>query len=82
MKALLYHGPGERSWDGVPDPPLEQPTDAIVRIDSSTISVGVPETFESAPTSCGPAATSPTSAYTGARLRSIWRSCGSETSRS
>src|SRR6476619_312446 len=37
MKALVYHGPGERSWDEVPDPRLEQPTDAIVRIDSSTI---------------------------------------------
>src|SRR6476619_2749781 len=37
MKALVYHGPGERSWDEVPDPRIEQPTDAIVRIDSSTI---------------------------------------------
>src|SRR6476619_3552043 len=37
MKALVYHGPGERSWDEVPDPRLEQPTDAIVRIDASTI---------------------------------------------
>src|SRR5213075_2826075 len=37
MKALVYHGPGERSWDEVPDPRLQQPTDAIVRIDSSTI---------------------------------------------
>ncbi|HEY7018418.1 MAG TPA: zinc-dependent alcohol dehydrogenase family protein [Gaiellaceae bacterium] len=37
MKALVYHGPGRRSWDEVPDPELEAPTDAIVRIDSSTI---------------------------------------------
>src|SRR3954451_2205811 len=37
MKALVYHGPGERSWDEVPDPRIQQPTDAIVRIDSSTI---------------------------------------------
>src|SRR4051812_9679072 len=37
MKALVYHGPGERSWDKVPDPRIQQPTDAIVRIDSSTI---------------------------------------------
>jgi alcohol dehydrogenase len=37
MKALVYHGPGERSWDEVPDPGIEQPTDAIVRIGSSTI---------------------------------------------
>lgn len=37
MKALVYHGPGKRSWDDVPDPVLVDPTDAIVRIDSSTI---------------------------------------------
>jgi alcohol dehydrogenase len=37
MKALVYHGPGERAWEQVPDPAIEQPTDAIVRIDSSTI---------------------------------------------
>jgi len=37
MKALVYHGPGQRSWDTVPDPALQDPTDAIVRIDSSTI---------------------------------------------
>src|SRR6266487_2950482 len=37
MKALVYHGPGQRSWDEVPDPTLEEPTDAIVQIDSATI---------------------------------------------
>src|ERR1043165_1764444 len=37
MKALVYHGPGQRSWDLVPDPSILEPTDAIVRIDSSTI---------------------------------------------
>jgi len=37
MKALVYHGPGMRSWDEVPDPAIQQPTDAIVRIDSATI---------------------------------------------
>src|SRR5690348_11376621 len=37
MKALVYHGPGQRSWDEVPDPVLRDPTDAIVRIDSTTI---------------------------------------------
>jgi alcohol dehydrogenase len=37
MKALVYHGPGQRSWDEVPDPVLVDSTDAIVRIDSSTI---------------------------------------------
>jgi len=37
MKALIYHGPGQRSWDEVPDPVIVDPTDAVVRIDSSTI---------------------------------------------
>ena len=37
MKALVYHGPGKRSWDDVPEPVLTEPTDAIVRIDTSTI---------------------------------------------
>ena len=37
MKALVYHGPGERLWEEVPDPGIEEPTDVVVRIDSSTI---------------------------------------------
>src|SRR5579885_1416404 len=37
MKGLVYHGPGLRSWEDVPDRRLEAPTDAIVRIDTSTI---------------------------------------------
>jgi alcohol dehydrogenase len=37
MKALVYHGPGERAWEDVPDPGIDQPTDVVVRIDSSTI---------------------------------------------
>jgi alcohol dehydrogenase len=37
MKALVYHGPGERGWDTVDDPTILDPTDAIVRIDTSTI---------------------------------------------
>src|SRR5215212_2097695 len=37
MKALVYHGPGRRDWEEVPDPAIEEPTDAIVRIESSTI---------------------------------------------
>jgi alcohol dehydrogenase len=37
MKALVYHGPGSQAWDSVPDPSIVDPTDAIVRIDSSTI---------------------------------------------
>jgi alcohol dehydrogenase len=37
MKALVYQGPGQRGWDTVPDPTILDPTDAIVRIDTSTI---------------------------------------------
>src|SRR5947199_5871248 len=37
MKALVYHGPGQRAWEEVPDPTIQEPTDAIVRIDTSTI---------------------------------------------
>jgi alcohol dehydrogenase len=37
MKALVYHGPNDKSWDEVPDPELIDPTDAIVRVDATTI---------------------------------------------
>jgi alcohol dehydrogenase len=37
MKALVYHGPGERGWDSVEDPTILEPTDIVVRIDTSTI---------------------------------------------
>jgi alcohol dehydrogenase len=37
MRALVYHGPGEKAWDEVPDPTIIDATDAIVRIDTSTI---------------------------------------------
>jgi alcohol dehydrogenase len=37
MKALVYHGPGQRSWDTVADPTIVDPTDIVVRIDTSTI---------------------------------------------
>jgi alcohol dehydrogenase len=37
MKALVYHGPGLRSWEEKPDPSIQEPTDAVVRIDSTTI---------------------------------------------
>ena len=37
MKALVYHGPGQRAWETMPDPKIEAATDAIVRIDTSTI---------------------------------------------
>jgi alcohol dehydrogenase len=37
MKALVYHGPGQKSWDEVPNPAIKFPTDAIVKIDLATI---------------------------------------------
>jgi len=37
MKALVYHGPGQKDWESKPDPKIERPTDAIVRIDTTTI---------------------------------------------
>jgi alcohol dehydrogenase len=37
MKALVYHGPGRRSWEDVPDPTVKDPEDAIVRVDAVTI---------------------------------------------
>jgi alcohol dehydrogenase len=37
MKGLVYHGPGQRSWDTVPEPTIDAPTDVVVRVDSSTI---------------------------------------------
>jgi alcohol dehydrogenase len=37
MKALVYHGPGRHSWEEVPDPVVQDPTDAVVRIDAVTI---------------------------------------------
>ncbi len=37
MKALVYHGPGVKSWDEVPDPTLLADTDAIIRVDTTTI---------------------------------------------
>ena len=37
MKALVYHGPGQRSWDEVPDARIQDPTDAVIRVDAVTI---------------------------------------------
>jgi alcohol dehydrogenase len=37
MKALVYHGPGKKAWEEVPDPKLIDPTDVIVRVDTTTI---------------------------------------------
>ena len=37
VKALVYDGPGQKSWTDVPDPTLHSSTDAIVRVDTTTI---------------------------------------------
>ncbi|MHB1855430.1 MAG: zinc-dependent alcohol dehydrogenase family protein [Acidimicrobiales bacterium] len=37
MRALVYHGPGQKSWEEVPRPGLTADTDAIVRVDAVTI---------------------------------------------
>lgn len=37
MKALVFHGPGQTSWDDVKDPGIQEPTDVVVRIDTTTI---------------------------------------------
>lgn len=37
MKALVYHGPGNKAWDEVPDPKVLKPTDAVVQVDTTTI---------------------------------------------
>jgi alcohol dehydrogenase len=37
MKALVYHGPNKKSWEEVPNPKIVDPTDVIVRVDTTTI---------------------------------------------
>ena len=37
MKAVVWHDVGDISLDDVPDPTLDEPTDAIVRITASAI---------------------------------------------
>ena len=37
MKALVYHGPGSKSWEDVPDAAVKDPTDVVVRVDTTTI---------------------------------------------
>src|ERR1700689_4723915 len=37
MKALVYHGPGQRGWDTVDDPTIIDQTDIVVQNDTSTI---------------------------------------------
>jgi alcohol dehydrogenase len=37
MKALVYHGPGAKAWEDVPDATIVEPTDVVVRVDTTTI---------------------------------------------
>jgi alcohol dehydrogenase len=37
MKALVYHGPGSKAWEEVPRPEIVADTDAIVRVECTTI---------------------------------------------
>jgi alcohol dehydrogenase len=37
MKALVYHGPGKKSWEEKPKPIIMEPTDAVVKIFKTTI---------------------------------------------
>lgn len=37
MKAVVFHGPGQKAWENVPDPKVIDPTDAIVQVDTVTI---------------------------------------------
>ncbi|HET9898360.1 MAG TPA: alcohol dehydrogenase catalytic domain-containing protein, partial [Streptosporangiaceae bacterium] len=37
MRALVYHGPGSKAWEEVPDPEITDDGDIIVRVDATTI---------------------------------------------
>ncbi len=37
MKAHVYQGPNQRSWDSVPDPTIQQPSDIVVEVATATI---------------------------------------------
>ena len=37
MRALVFHGPGDKSWDEVPEPKIDDDEDVIVQIDAVTI---------------------------------------------
>ena len=37
MKALVYHGPGDKAWEDVPDATVQDSTDVVVKVDTTTI---------------------------------------------
>ena len=37
MHAVVYHGPGNKAWEDVPKPTIQDDTDAIIKVDTVTI---------------------------------------------
>ncbi len=37
MQAMVYKGPGQKSWDAMPKPGVSKPTDAVVKVTRTTI---------------------------------------------
>jgi len=37
MRALVYHGPGQKAWQEAPEPEITDDGDAIIRVDATTI---------------------------------------------
>src|SRR6187551_1960190 len=37
MKALVYHGPGQKMWEDVADAVVNDPTDVVVKVETTTI---------------------------------------------
>ena len=37
MKALVYHGPGNKAWEQFPDATVQEPTDVVVKVETTTI---------------------------------------------
>ena len=37
MQAIVYHGPGQKAWEEVPEPEITDDGDVIVRVDATTI---------------------------------------------
>ena len=37
MRALSYHGPGQKAWETVADPEITHDLDAVIRVNTVTI---------------------------------------------
>ena len=42
MEALVYHGPGRKAWEEVPDPGIIDPPDVIVAVAATICGTGLP----------------------------------------